>query len=195
MGMIKAVTPGIKCTLRIISCVEVTAEDVEAVANVGIHFYKNVEMFNIKYKKTSKISKDDNSRNTEILRKLSCLLYSKAPACNGTMQLVHHWEYPGHSSTNVLPMIHRTSKASYIYSTLHFAADQAKKYGVTPVLTLDQPLWMKAQHILHAEPSTSRIKNIVLRLGGLYMEMIFLGIIKHIMTEIGLKVPFFSSIC
>ena len=147
-------------------------------------------------KKTSKISKDDNYRNTDILWKLSCLLYPTAPACNGTMQLVHHWEYPGHSSTNVLPMIDMgPTKASYIYSTLHFVADQAKKYGVTPVLTLDQPHWMKAQRILHAEPSTSRIKNIVLRIGGLYMEMIFLGIIKHIMTEIGLKVLFFSIIC
>ena len=29
MGMIKAVTPGIKCTSRISPCVEVTAEDVE----------------------------------------------------------------------------------------------------------------------------------------------------------------------
>ena len=57
MGMIKAVTPGIKCTLRIIPCVEVTAEDVKAVANVGIHFYKNVEMFNIKYKKLPKLAK------------------------------------------------------------------------------------------------------------------------------------------
>ena len=48
---------------------------------------------------------------------------------------------------------------SCIYSTLQFVADQAKKYGVTPVLTLDQPLWMKAQHILDAEPSTKRIKK------------------------------------
>ena len=45
--MIKAVTPGIKCTSRIFPCVEVTAEDV-AVAKNGIHFYKNVERFNIK---------------------------------------------------------------------------------------------------------------------------------------------------
>ena len=50
MRMIKAVTPGIKCTSRITSCVEVTAEDV-AVAKVGIHFYNNVERFNIKYEK------------------------------------------------------------------------------------------------------------------------------------------------
>ena len=49
---------------------------------------------------------------------------------------------------------------------------------------------MKAQHILVAEPSTSRIKNIVLRLGGLYMEMSFLGSIGHIMTETGLKILF-----
>ena len=66
MGMIKAATPSIKCTSRIIPCVEVTAEDV-AVAKCGIHFYKNVERFNIKYEKLSEISKDDNSRLTDTL--------------------------------------------------------------------------------------------------------------------------------
>ena len=107
------------------------------------------------------------------------------------MQLVHHGEYPGHSSIIFLPMKDMDpTNASCIYSTPHFVADQAKKYGVTPVLTFDQPLWMKAQHIFHAEPSTSRIKNTVLRLGGLYMEMSSLGSIKHIMTETGLKVLF-----
>ena len=33
---------------------------------------------------------------------------------------------------------------------------------------------MKVQHILDAKPSTGRIKNIVLRPVGLYMEMSFL---------------------
>ena len=51
------------------------------------------------------------------------------------------------------------------------------QYGVTHVLTFDQPLWMKAQHTLDAEPSNSRIKNIVLRLGGLYKEISFLDIL------------------
>ena len=46
--MISAITPGIKHTSRIIPRVAVTAEDVVAVAKVDIHFYKNVEMFNIK---------------------------------------------------------------------------------------------------------------------------------------------------
>ena len=82
------------------------------------------------------------------------------------------------------------TNASCIYLTLHFVADQAKKYGVPPVLTFDQPLWMKAEHILHAKPSTSRIKNIVLRLGGLYMEMIFLGSDRN-----WIKGSLFSSIC
>ena len=88
MGMIKAVTPGIKWTSIIIPCVEVTAEDVAGVAKVDIHFCKNVERFNIKYEKLPEISKDDNSRNTHILWKLSCLLYPTAPAWNGTMQFV-----------------------------------------------------------------------------------------------------------
>ena len=48
MGMIKAVTPGIKCTSRIIPCAEVTVEDV-AIAKVGIHFYKNVDQAQDKY--------------------------------------------------------------------------------------------------------------------------------------------------
>ena len=55
-----------KCTSRIIPCVEVTAEDVAAVAKVGVHFYKNVERFNTKYEKLPEISKDDNSRNIDI---------------------------------------------------------------------------------------------------------------------------------
>ena len=56
MGMIKAATPSIKCTSRIIPCVEVTAEDV-AVAKVGIDFYKNVERFNINYENFQKLVK------------------------------------------------------------------------------------------------------------------------------------------
>ena len=94
-------SPGIKCASRKIPCVEVTIEDV-AVAKVGIQFYKNVERFNIKYEKLPEISKDDK---TDKLLKLSCLLYPTAPAWNGTMQLVHHGEYPGKSSINCLPMI------------------------------------------------------------------------------------------
>ena len=53
MGMISAFTP--KCTSRIILRVTVTAEDVAAEAKEDIHFYKNVERFNIKYEKLQEI--------------------------------------------------------------------------------------------------------------------------------------------
>ena len=115
LGKIKAVTSGIKWTSKIIPCVKVTAEDVAAVARVGIHFHKNVERFNIKYEKLPEISKDDNSRNTHILWKLSCLHYHTAPAWNDTMQLVHHGEYPGHSSIIFLPMIDMDPKMHRAY--------------------------------------------------------------------------------
>ena len=52
------------------------------------------------------------------------------------------------------------------------------QYGVTHVSTFDQLHWMKAHYILDAE-------NIVLCLGGFYMEMSFLASIGLIMTETG----------
>ena len=58
-----------KCKSRILPCVEVTAEDV-AVFKVGIHFYKNVERFNINYEKLSEISKDDNSMKVSKVAKI-----------------------------------------------------------------------------------------------------------------------------
>ena len=120
MGMINSITPGIKCTSRIIPCEEGTAEDV-AVAKVGIRFYKNVEWFDIKYEKLSEMSKADNSGNTDILWKSSYLLYPPAPAGNGTM--VYHVEYPGQCSITFLPMIDMDPTiASWIYSMLHFVA-------------------------------------------------------------------------
>ena len=80
-GMISAATPGIKCTSRIIPCVAVTAEVVVAVVKVDIHFYKNVK-FNIIYENLPEIGKYDNSRNTDILWKLSWLLHPTTPAWN-----------------------------------------------------------------------------------------------------------------
>ena len=54
IGMMSAVTQGIKCTARIFPHEAVTAEDVAAVAKVDIHIYKNVQKFNINYEKTSR---------------------------------------------------------------------------------------------------------------------------------------------
>ena len=101
IGMIPAVTPGIKCTSKLFHHEAVTADDVAARAKLDIHFYKNVEMFNIKFEKLPEIAKDDHSRNTDILWNLSRLLHHKTPAWNGTRQLIHHGEYPGQSESSI----------------------------------------------------------------------------------------------
>ena len=85
IGMISAVTLGIKCTPRIFPHEAVTAEDVASVAKVDIHIYKNVEKFNIHNEKLPDIGKDDHSRNTDILWNLSWLPHYKTSAWNGTM--------------------------------------------------------------------------------------------------------------
>ena len=69
--MISAVTPGIKCTSRIVPHKAVTAEDVAAVAKIGFPFNMNVEMFSVKYGKLPEIGKNDHFRNTDILWSLS----------------------------------------------------------------------------------------------------------------------------
>ena len=158
MGMIKAVTPGIECISRIIPCVEVTVEDV-AVAKVDIMLKGSIS----------------NMKNFQKLAKmiiLGTLIYFGSYHVCFTlqlqpgmvlMQLDHHGEYPGESSIYFLPMIDTDhTNESCAYLTLHFVANRAKIYGMTPVLTFDQPLWMKVQHKFDAEPSTSRIKNVVL---------------------------------
>ena len=71
IGMISAVAPGNNCTSRIFPHEAMDA----AIAKVDIHFYKKVEMFNIKYGKLSEIRKDDLSRNIDILWNLSWLLH------------------------------------------------------------------------------------------------------------------------
>ncbi len=61
------------------------------------------------------------------------------------------------------------------------------KYNVDPVITFDQPLWYKAQMIVETQSPTSPLKRIVCRLGGLHVQMSFLGSIGRIMTDSGLK--------
>lgn len=74
-----------------------------------------------------------------------------------------------------------------IYSALVFISEQARHYHFTPVVTFDQPLWWKALMIFQNEPQESALKSIVLRLGGLHIEMSFIGCIGHLMASSGLQ--------
>ena len=106
---------------------------------------------------------------------------------SGVTQMVHHGVYPGKSSIVFLPIVDLDpTNMSCIFSTLNYLCDQAKKCNVTPVITFDQPLFWKAMLIIESEPTESDLKRVVLRLGGLHVEMSFLGCIGHLMAQTGL---------
>jgi len=87
-----------------------------------------------------------------------------------------------------LPIIDMNpSDSTCIYSTLMFISEHAQRYGVTPIVTFDQPLWWKALMIIESEPEESDLRGIVLRLGGFHTEMSFLGSIGHLMDSSGLQ--------
>ncbi len=121
-----------------------------------------------------------------MIHNASLLFKSPSPPWPGMMQAVLCGVYPEKSSTVFLPMIDMDpSNMSCIYSTLKFICSQASKLQVTPVLTFDQPLWFKALIIVENEPENSDIKQVGLRLGGLHIEMSFLGSIGHVMAGSG----------
>ena len=62
------------------------------------------------------------------------------------------------------------SNITCIYSTLSFICEQASRYSITPIVTFDQPLWWETLTLIQEEPQGSKIKSIVLILGGLHTE-------------------------
>ena len=70
---------------------------------------------------------------------------------------------------------------------MQFVVNEAKRYHVDPVLTLDQPRFWKALEIQNHETYSTSLKMIVLRLSGLHTCMSFLGSIGHLTTSTGLQ--------
>jgi hypothetical protein len=74
-----------------------------------------------------------------------------------------------------------------IYSTMLYVSEHARKYGSTPILTFDQPLWLKALNLQESSPTNSTLRAIILRLGGFHTQMNYLGAIGNIMSGSGLQ--------
>ena len=87
-------------------------------------------------------------------------------------------------SIDFLPIIDlNPSDESCIYFILLFVISRAKKLNVhTPSITFDQPLWIKAFDIIHAENLP-----IVCKPGGFHTLMGFLGSIGTLMKATGLE--------
>lgn len=77
----------------------------------------------------------------------------------------------------------KSTDETCIYSTLLFVIEQAKMLNVvTPSITFDQPLWLKATGII-----ADQKLDIVCRLGGFHTLMSYLGCIGEVMKGSGLK--------
>lgn len=72
-------------------------------------------------------------------------------------------------------------------STLEYLCDIAEQHKVTPVIMFDQQWYWIALIIMEDQPLASRLRRIVLLLGGFHTEMSLLGAIGTIMDGSGLK--------
>ena len=106
------------------------------------------------------------------------------PGWSGYMTDVSKGDYPGQSIVHMLPIIDLDpTDMSCIYSTLLFVIKQAKELNIpTPILTFDQPLWLKAMEIVKALDL-----KVILILGGFRTMMSYVGSIGKLMSQSGLS--------
>jgi len=189
MGVIAAVTPAKRAT-ALVPRISVTAADIAAVGRVNIKTFSSAcGIETLKYDPLNyEPHTDFHIEAVDALWDMSLHLRSTRPSWAGTMQSAYDGPHPGPASVLFLPMIDMNpGNLSCIYSTLSYICDHACRYGVTPMVTFDQPLWWKAMTILENESPSSELRKIVLRLGGFHTLMSFLGCIGHIMAGSGLK--------
>ena len=188
MGIIATYTPG-KPAHKTVPRMSVTSDEIKRVGRINIRYFKSQHTGDLPltFKELTAMEKLDPTADVDLLWDISLVLYSRRPAWSGLMQSIHQGAHPGRSSVLFLPMIDLDpNNMTCIFSTLNYVCDQAKVYNVTPVVTFDQPLFWKALLIIESEPSWSVLKTVVLRLGGLHMEMSFLGCVGHFMAATGL---------
>ena len=90
------------------------------------------------------------------------------------MQMLQNGPHPGKSSILFLPVLD-LNPGDMSCSTLKFIASQAQKNNVTPIMTFDQPLYLKALTVISSKHADSDLKSIILRLGTFHLQMSFLG--------------------
>ena len=122
--------------------------------------------------------------NLDLLWHVSYFSKSLRPNWSGFMTDISVGNYPGKSTVSFLPILDMDpTDYTCIYSVLVFISEQAKNLQIeTPVITFDQPLWLKSLEIVKAKSM-----QIVLILGGFHMMMSFMGSIGCLMKGSGLN--------
>jgi len=173
MGIMATVTPGTASTTSV-PRVTVTNEDIALIGRVNIHhFVSAVEgLCPMQYDKLVEYDTEYHTR-VDLLWDISLSIKSPRPAWSGLMQMINKTgNHPGKSSMLFLPMLDiEPGDITCIYSTMMYVSEHAARNNVTPILTFDQPLWLKALMIQESSTNDSVIRSIVLRLGGFHIQM------------------------
>ena len=77
---------------------------------------------------------------------------NSCPSWSAYMSNITSGTYPGKATISMLPIINlNPNDMTCIFSTLSFIVEQARLLHITtPVITFDQPLWLKASEIVAA---------------------------------------------
>lgn len=172
----------------------VTDDDIKEAGKIEIkqHTIDTSALSSIKYVDLSPLFEyEDPTSIIDLLWMASWNLAKPRTGWHGTMQAVMVDSNPGKSDFVFLRIIDLSSSdPDCIYSTLDFIANQGNRYGFTPIVTFDQPLWWKAMLIIHNEGNGTKIGNIVLKLGGFHALMSFVSCIGQLYGDLGLREVF-----
>ena len=188
MGIMVATTPGIFDEVPV-KKKNVSSRELCALSGKNITVCKIKEARFLKNVKFCDILSDIPSftyPETDLLYIAAAALNMKAPLWSGTMQAMTRGEHPKPSSFHFLPLIDlQPSHVDCIYSTLVFVKQECKKMDCYPVLTFDQPLYIKAMSLTKAE--NSDVSDIFVRLGTFHLMFSVLACIGYIMKGSGLE--------
>ena len=190
MGQMGAVTPA-RQTKKVIQRAKVTLDDIRKIGQHKIIFQKDPKavLSKLTYPSIQAYHPDMLNARIDLMWQVSMHVSQPQPLWSGYMQSIHSGvPNPGKSTQLFLPMIDLTpSSPTCVRTTLEYLCDIAEQQGVTPIITFDQQLYWVALMVIEDQPSVSRLRNIVLLLGGFHTEMSLLGAIGSIMAGSGLK--------
>ena len=190
MGQMGAITPAI-VTKKIIPRSKVSMDDIRTMGRHKLIFQKDPKavLTKIKYPNIREFSRDPQNTKLDLMWQISLHVSQPRPLWSGYMHSLHTgMSNPGKSSEIFLPMIDlKPSSPTCVRSTLEYLCDTAQHYGVTPIITFDQQLYWITMMVIEDQPISSRLRNVVLLLGGFHTEMSLLGAVGSIMAGSGLK--------
>ena len=131
---------------------------------------------------------DKQLEDIDLIHYFSISLRCSKPALwSGFMQAGYKGkDHPGVSSFIYLPIIDLPpTDYNCIYSTLIFLKSLADSVNRRPIITFDQPLYLKALQITTCEGSG--LEEIILKLGSFHTAMIFLCAIGDTMANSGFQ--------